>query len=1659
MSDQLKRLEAGIMAAHEAGNDEHVKVLGAEYRRLQTELAGAQEPIQNPADDSIGGALTYGWDNAGRNIGGGLQSLGEMTGMNWLEEAGRSQVEENNADIHRRNYQRPDNADGVWKNIKELDPVEAAKSLVYAGAESAPSVGTGAVASLAATASAPVALTVGGVATLAGTLQALGETRQEKTEKGVDPDATLSDLGTAVASGLVELLPMGRGAGFTLSFTKEGLQEAAQEGLIIGNTAIQGGEYVPEEIGNRLTESFLVGGAVSKTTEGVAKAPKVVSDKIRYDSGEFSAEEASAAQRIKNHADQDMAVIGNVNTDSEGSAKGAANAALREARAEAELLSRDLRKLAKIDTNREATAAINALGKIKSHQGSTTSDYALERLRRAMPEVDDVARLQSVLKEIDTIQSFTKGSDGDVGGFSKLTKKLDLTDPRNNSAFGAFAAAHGLTSGAPAMTMAPLIGINRTARGVDRLTNRRSRVKRFVESVDRSGVKPVEFNGRTADDILLEVSKVKQAEKAAAKQAKQAETSAIKQAATDRNLQKQSWLRKMDETITQQMFATDKIPEGNGFETYRMMQHFTGLKPSETGPVLQALAQEGVIDPQVVQRFQNDPDWFRANKKEAFKLQELVRQKANPDYVAQPYTPKKPKAETVVNVDDLVAKMTNDRFKTTTSRRKQKATEGDIRYKKVVAALDKVQGKMPSNQFASLHMLTEGLNRPDMTASDRFSTLREGLDTIFADDPVQKKFWFDNMTPLAAIGNDVRIERQAVDPVEDQKEKALAEKKKKATRKKPANKDVAPEPKKTKADKALDKLKNPKTPEEPSLDESKAPATEIQDAKEPVVPKTAKERQKRKTLANRLDERLDEMDYFNDLADNYRDSLNDYMRKLPPHAEGRVERMIYEQASAHLTMNQLVDSYSAENDIPVDVAARIVNTALDKMEQKGQVKRIMKKGNTLLRHDQKVAKTEDGKTPNVVMLEFPAGPLKDRLEIAKAVKWQDKVVPLDGPEVDYTPTNLSNGAFKAFKGIPNDQVTGEHTPLLNILNQLRHTKVAIHDGMLTQLEKGMTGTGSKQVGTIGQVLFPKNKLGKPDQSPFRTFAQLTYQLGKSDDRPSNLISQEWKAGRNGRIYSNNGLAHTQAGDMMKGLVRAPERHALGGENGLKMLMHGLGNLLGYDKLAPAYRRSAIFDNDLVDKLVRFADDPMGRNTMKSSKGNSTGIQEMIDDGEGFFQVLNAAHEVKDMVAWSRERHKDKSKLSDTDLLMDDDVQADMAENYSTDFIVQLDAKNNAYQNVGMLMGNAKILKETGLLPLANSDPDTGEAADIYIRPALGVAERIPELAALDLPTSKLRKLFKGPIGTYLYAAEFDSRKKAFKKVLEDIAGDAEIFGVGADPALITIDPDIATAMQSEDGAVFVDAHYDVNGDVKSEKTTRRRVKEVDGKFIVETAEGMRGGWNAGGLRYETPNEAITSTYATNMYARMSRELVREMNTLFPEVRQYLQFSETVSQIVRERGDTEVKVTAKDGVPLSYSFKETPTFKTTPVPLGDGRVVDLGVRTPETKLAGRGLAAFMAHQMDAYVLREVANRMGDMKTFNPIHDSFGFHPSDAPRGQDTWVKVMQEMGDEGYNIFLNVLQDNGITLKEFVDEGGDPSIIMNRQAVPQVPTQQVPTALS
>lgn len=1753
--NDLERLAAGIVAAEKAGDTETVKLLGAEYRRLQGQGGGTAAP-QAPAQDSgflstLGNAFSVNVDPILEGVGDTAEVFGytgaaeTLKGLTSMPEGYKSAASE---------FMNEGGAGYKWSAL----PAAAGEQIgQFAGSVASRAVGAGAGAalgSLAGPAGTATGAVVGGFAGPAAfeAMQVLGPVAKQRAAADGRTEVTMEDLAaaaaTAAASGTLNALAPGA-QGFVRRMFLEGATEAGQ--ALITQTGETAGtksgldlnlkEAVGEGIiGGTSAGAFdagvaAVGAADRAAYAAVGKAADAL-EGIRYDNEKYTDDDKRAADRLFNAANGDMAVLGNVDDIEEGTAKGAAKAALVSVREDAKLAASGLRALAKQQNNQSALSAINTVASQIGNATIPTPQSHIDRLLEATENHPDAQRLASLARQANRIQDFTAHGTRDIGGLSQYTRLGDVTDKRNTQKWGATAAGAGLFSVGGVAALAAPAALNRVARVVDKITNNRSRVKRFVESATRDGRSAPEIQGQTALDSLEQLRKIAKAEKAAqllafqtqrdnaspmvAAKAGKAQQAAVTAEATE--AQKAAALAakyRSNAATTDILFETDDVPEGVPYhEPYLKWKQVTGAGPATTLDVLEQLAREGLVGKDIPQRFREDIRSFKTDGEQAYETynaQELVRQRLNPNY--------KPKLDPETDTDKVMSKLSAANANLRGGQVEFKAQEGKRRKQKLVAEIESAEKSLSARQLQGLFDLAEAIDSSEVIRADRFAKVNEFIPIIFDGNPALVELWSKKFAGLAGIGNDKPYTRKTEEQIEEEAKTEQFEKAKKQAvkRKSKAKKTAAPQPdlqplpsetpeeqtpespsKPDLADVALAKLNKP---EQLSFDFDADPPSSVtvaQDAEEPKMTKPKKVRavkgkadktkavepeigssiesdpkeeelpKGKKKIADRVKARVKEIGDALNLARDYGDALEAYRADLPPTVEGKIEDIFYDLASDQMTANQVIEAFTAQinrgQSMKADVAALAprVLEALKSMEAAGKIKLVRPYRNEKLKIDGSYAKDAQGKSLDVLQIEVLDTELAERFDIAKAVKMADRVVPQEEPELDYGPNNQTYEKFSALKDIDPSRVDQSFQPIFDFLNSMRRQMLSVNNTMLTQIEDALDKATERRVGTVGEQLLPKSdKTNRRDEGPMRTVAQMLFQLGPKGERTSTLIRQEWGAGANLRVYSKNGLAHTQAGDIMKGILRFPTKHKLGGEKGLDYIFHGIGNLLGYDKQAPKVRRTIIFTNDLVDDLVSFANDPFGRRVLKNDNGESTKIGKMVGDGEGFFQVLNAAHEVKSMVDFARARYKGRKKLTNSELLQDPKVRADLAANYETDFIVQLDASNNAYQIAGMTMGYEEVLKATGLLPREGleGDVDGIQGADIYLDPARTIASRIPELQALvdaGLPPSKLRKIFKGPIGTYLYAAAFNSREKAFREALNGLRGDAPLFSIDGGPGLIPIPQNVLDGLRSESGAMFSEPKYDVEGDVKDIKRVRKRIVTDDkGKFRVETATGDKGKFK-GSKKFDKEDEAISYAYEMDLYVRMNDELIRDMNTRYPQMREYLNFAQVVSDITKANGKETVNVPTKDGMMLEYSFKKAPSFVGVETQFGD-KVLSLGLRTPDYKLAGRGLAAFMTHQNDAWALRETYKRMQEkgIKGFNPIHDSFGFHPSDASAGQETWVEVMQEIGSPEYNLFLQILEANGISLDQYRDAGGNTQFILGRQGVKPVPASSIPTALS
>ena len=463
--------------------------LKAQLAKEQPQQAQTEAP-----DTSIMGALNYGTQNAQSLYGKGIQSFGELLPdsamSDKIEAYGQSVDKKNQAEAEALNYQRPENADGIIKNIRAGDIGGTAKSLAYSTAEAAPQVAVGAGTSLAAGAAmtgAPVigtGLAIGGTAL--GINQAMGANRAEKEEKGLDPTATITDLSTAIASGLIELTPL-KGGGATLKVLREGVQEMGQEGLIIGGTAIQGGEYVPEEIATRVAEAGIVGATLAKGINTTITSVNKAGNTVFRSKDDLDAETGKAAGDVARMMDEIAKSEGYNRKNVDPSSQQGANAILDEARKQVraeigsamDALNPEILKYADKATQNRFKEILRAARNKVSGQ-VTKKD--LEFVKQKVGNTFEGRSLLNALRKANVVTEVY--SAGLKGGVSQFTDNFNPLPRFGRSYTPAGLLTGNINMGAAAATGGQTLAIQIPAvlggRAIDAVTGRRSKVNTFI---------------------------------------------------------------------------------------------------------------------------------------------------------------------------------------------------------------------------------------------------------------------------------------------------------------------------------------------------------------------------------------------------------------------------------------------------------------------------------------------------------------------------------------------------------------------------------------------------------------------------------------------------------------------------------------------------------------------------------------------------------------------------------------------------------------------------------------------------------------------------------------------------------------------------------------------------------------------------------------------------------------------------------------------------------------------------------------------------------------------------------------------------------------------------------------------------------------------------
>jgi len=481
------------------GANEQGALAALKAQLSQTQPDEAPETPVSEADTSLMGAVGQGIDQSGAMIGKGIQSGGEIASRlgaervgEYLQTSGRDMAERNEAQIAASNYERPEGADGIISNLKKGEYANAGNSLLYGAAEAAPQVAGGVAASVGAglaLGSAPIvgtALAVGGTAY--GTVNALGQMRDEKETKGLDPTATASDLGAAIASGLVELTPI-KGGGASLRVIRETVQEGVQEGLVIGNTTVQGGEYVPEEVVNRIGDAAITGGALSKAVSTAITTVNKTGDLVLRKSEDLDPEVDQAAGDVSRMLTEIAGTEGynlknvTATTGSKG-ANDALNAARGKINSDISTAVKDLRANVLKGADEAIVSQFNsAVRQANNKVSEVVTKENIAFVKENFGNTQSGQALVQAFRKSNVVTELYAG--GLKGGVSQFTDQFNPLPTFGRSYNPAGMIAGNLGAGAAVLTggssLAAQLPILAGGRAIDAVTGRRSKVARFVK--------------------------------------------------------------------------------------------------------------------------------------------------------------------------------------------------------------------------------------------------------------------------------------------------------------------------------------------------------------------------------------------------------------------------------------------------------------------------------------------------------------------------------------------------------------------------------------------------------------------------------------------------------------------------------------------------------------------------------------------------------------------------------------------------------------------------------------------------------------------------------------------------------------------------------------------------------------------------------------------------------------------------------------------------------------------------------------------------------------------------------------------------------------------------------------------------------------------------
>ena len=490
----------------------------------------AQLYRQQLANQPKDGAFGYSVDQAQRMAGKGIEAVGRSFNSEAIADYGTGVVKQQDRDIAIGRY-TPSYTKSLRETYNQDGLGAAAGWLGEKTAENAASAGTAlggaALTALTAPASMPLAAVIGGATTLGSAAMGAGEAAFEQEEKTGDYDAKLAS-GVGVLIGILDkfgagkvipkdrLMKMtaeqisaelskkgfGEAAKTVLKRTgSEALTETAQEGLSVASAAVRGGEYTPEELGDRALEAAALGGTTSLAAQGgmgtLGAATNLVSgtksNKQSRQTDEDVQAQASLAKTLSNIAFVNKHDLTDLDKMSTNGARETVDKAHIQYTDDLKQLFKDMKTRVAVtdqDTLEQVAKKVLAASAWREGRNKTKSTVGVQEMSALESLAGDTLEGQRALSILRQLNQLTElHNSGYQGGVSAITDQFAPFGSEVGYDKGAVQAEkriRGLLTvgGAVATGGGSLLGqvaLQGTGRMIDKVTGRRSVVDNFVK--------------------------------------------------------------------------------------------------------------------------------------------------------------------------------------------------------------------------------------------------------------------------------------------------------------------------------------------------------------------------------------------------------------------------------------------------------------------------------------------------------------------------------------------------------------------------------------------------------------------------------------------------------------------------------------------------------------------------------------------------------------------------------------------------------------------------------------------------------------------------------------------------------------------------------------------------------------------------------------------------------------------------------------------------------------------------------------------------------------------------------------------------------------------------------------------------------------------------